>query len=131
MGIEFDLEVRPGYLSLVCAGELTQESFAEVYEKALAAAQAHGVKAVLLDGRAVTARPQSILERFNMGHGAAELQRKYSLRCFVAIVAHPPVADPQKFGETVATNRGILGGVYFDIDEALAAIAERLDTKRS
>ena len=130
MGIEFELEIRPGYVCLVCTGELTQKSFAEVYEEGLAAAQAHRVEAALLDGRGVTAGPQSTFERFNMGITAVELQRKYSLRCFVAVVAHPPVADPKKFGETVAANRGILGGVYFDIDEALAAIAERLSTKR-
>ena len=83
----------------------------------------------MLDGRGVTAGPQSASERFNMGITAVELQRKYSLRCFVAVVAHPPVADPKRFGETVAANRGIFGGAYFDIDEALAAIAEQLSSK--
>ncbi|WP_211829385.1 hypothetical protein [Kistimonas asteriae] len=130
MDIDFDLEVRAGYLCLVCAGIVTAESFIGLIAKGLSAAQEHGVTAILIDCRKLDATALTTFDRFILGERGAELQRKSPTTCYVAAVAPPPIADSRKLGETVAVNRGFLGRVFFDMDEALAEIGERLDRKR-
>jgi len=78
--------------------------------------------AVLIDGREVVAT-FSVYERYRLGEAAA-----------AALVPGPPVAlvgseqtvDPERFGETVARNRGLDGRVFTDLGEARDWLKERV-----
>jgi hypothetical protein len=85
---------------------------------------------VLLDGRTITGNPGTI-ERFFYGEFAADAVAKHHARSAAratrfAYVLREPVLDPQKFGETVAVNRGMLVKVFDSLEEALHWLAPPL-----
>jgi hypothetical protein len=63
----------------------------------------------------------STLERFKMGLGAASLADGVRR---MAALARPDQIDPQRFGETVARNRGMNVRIFSVLDEALAWLLE-------
>ena len=77
---------------------------------------------VLLDGRAVNGDPKTV-ERFYYGEFAAGAVAEYAVRngCAppeFAYVLHVPILDPNRFGETVAANRGMRLKVFDDLELA-------------
>lgn len=70
------------------------------------------------------------MERFKLGDAFSTIQRKYNPPICFAVVGDEPIIDPERFGETVAVNRGVLGKVFTDIDEAVAWVEERVEKKQ-
>jgi hypothetical protein len=84
-------------------------------------------KRVLFDGRTITGNPQTI-ERFYYGEFAAFTVAQYQDRGIApaipfAYVLKEPVLDPDKFGETVAVNRGMRIRVFDNVEDALKWLA--------
>jgi hypothetical protein len=84
----------------------------------------HKTCRVLFDGRSITGNPSTI-ERFYYAAFAAATAEQYKLqgRCGAtrfSYVLKQPVLDPEKFGETVAVNRGMCVKAFDNPEDALA-----------
>lgn len=118
-------ETRPGYFRIVCGGEFLQDSALEVCERAFAMAADAGQDALLVDIRAVIGREPTMAERFDQAMRVAEAQAARKPRIRAALVGHEPMVDPERFGETVAINRGAEVRVFTDEAQAEAWLVAR------
>ena len=87
-------------------------------------AVASGHSRVLIDASGVTGAPTQD-ERYMLGLFVAAEQRILAAQTpprevQVAVFAHRPLVDPDRFAETVAVNRGAKVKVSERLDEALA-----------
>lgn len=126
--MNLEMRAEAGVLKVVATGRFTLDSAQRIFVEMLEAAASHGVAKVHLDGREVVGNPRTI-ERFLYSEFAAETVAAYSSRGLArttpfAYVLRPPVLDPERFGETVAVNRGMNVKVFEDPDEALRWLGE-------
>ncbi len=124
MTLTIDIESRKDYLFATLAGVFSLRGAQEAFDRAAKAALPLGLNRILLDASAVTGKPSQD-ERYALGVYVADEQRllaaktpPYFLR--VAVYGHQPLVDPNRFGETVALNRGAKVKVSERLDEALA-----------
>ena len=116
-------QLEQGVFTAVLIGEfelgLAQEQFIELLEEALAS----GATKVLVDGRQMTGKPTDF-ERFLYGEFAAfatlDVLFRHNVRLKFAYVIHEPLRDPERFGETVAVNRGMDVNTFEEMNEAVA-----------
>ncbi len=114
-----------GFLRVVATGEFSLEEAESAFLNVIDAAAEHMCERILFDGRELTGEPNSI-ERFFYGEFAAEMcvdflyvlfKRGYKTPKF-AFVLKEPVLDPGRYGETVATKRGMIVKAFSDLDGA-------------
>ena len=122
------IEMRPesGYLHASATGEFSLEEAKRTFLEMLEAVARHQVMKVLFDGRRLTGDPDT-LERFYYGKYAADAvlqfkDRGVSPATQFAYVLKEPVLDPQRFGETVAVNRGMLVKTFDNLEDALGSL---------
>lgn len=122
------IEMRPesGYLHASATGEFSLEEAKRTFLEMLEAVARHQVMKVLFDGRRLTGDPDT-LERFYYGKFAADAvlqfkDRGVSPATQFAYVLKEPVLDPQRFGETVAVNRGMLVKTFDNLEDALGSL---------
>jgi hypothetical protein len=123
------LEIRPDadLLRVSATGDFSLEEAKRTFLEIMEAAALYRTKQVLFDGRTVTGSPQTI-ERFYYGEFAAQTVAQYQERGVspatpFAYVLKEPVLDHEKFGETVAVNRGMRVRVFDKLEEALKWLA--------
>ena len=126
MTIGFKMEKKDGYLLVTCQGPYAGEGLRDVHQQALDYAIAEGLGAILVDTTGLQGHSPTRMDRFSFGKAIAEMQRRTSTNVWIAFVGLEPIVDPDRFGETVAVNRGGLARVFEDTDEAAAWIRERL-----
>jgi len=124
MTLIVDFEPRKHYLRATVSGAYTLRSAQDVYDEAVKTAVANGHSRVLIDASAVTGAPTQD-ERYMLGLFVAAEQRALAARTppvevHVAVVGQRPLVDPERFGETVAVNRGAKVKVSEELDEALS-----------
>lgn len=124
MDIYTEVETREGYLYLSCAGDFGAAALLQVFEKAFSQAEDKEVPAVLIDARGIEGPVPSPMERFDLAKRLPEMQRRESVCIQMVLVGNKPFVSHDKFGETVAVNRGALGKVFTDIDEAVTWIEQ-------
>ena len=115
-------QLEQGVFTAVLMGEfelgLAQEQFIELLEEAVAS----GATKVLVDGRQMTGKPPDF-ERFLYGEFSAfatlDLLFRHNVRLKFAYVIHEPLRDPERFGETVAVNRGMDVKTFEEMNEAV------------
>ncbi len=90
-----------------------------MYESAFRITASKGRKAVLVDIRGLEGGPPTTMERYKQGVHVAEVQQESGKGILIAVVGNDPMIEPRKFGETVGRNRGAVGRVFTDIDEAV------------
>jgi hypothetical protein len=106
------ISVEPGYLKIVVSGEFSLEAAKNSFLDILESIAQYRSDKVLVDGRLLTGEPKDI-ERFFYGKFAAELvattivQRLHLVPRFAYVLAPPVLDDHNRFGETVAVNRGM------------------------
>lgn len=117
-------ECKPdkGYLSVTVTGQFKLREAEQSFLTVLEAVIEHETKKVLLDARTVTGKPETI-ERFYYGKFVASSVRAYKVRgvspaTAFAYVLQEPVLDRQRFGETVAVNRGMHLRVFDNVEAA-------------
>ena len=97
---------------------LAQQQFIELLDEAIRS----GATKVLIDGRQLTGNPTDF-ERFLYGSFAAwatlDVMTQYNVWLKFAYVIHKPLRDTDRFGETVAVNRGMDVKTFEDQNEAL------------
>ena len=123
MGVVVTTEVRGCYLLLHCAGVYDYPSAVMIFDQAFDAAKAEGLCAVLVDARQVEGAPTT-MDRYNWGVHIAN-RSAAGLRIWIAVVGNEGIIDPDRFGETVAFNRGAFGRAFTDFTEAIAWLEAR------
>jgi hypothetical protein len=122
MGMTLTMNAEPGFLHVAAAGEFSLDEAKRTFTEMLGAAVRHKSEKVLFDGRQLTGEPAAI-ERFFYGEFAAlavamSPEFRTSRVPRFAYVLEVPVLDPRRFGETVATNRGMAVKVFDNLEEA-------------
>jgi len=124
MGLTIDLQSRKYYLLAALSGAFSVRGAQDAYDRAVKAALPLGFSRILFDASAVTGNPSQD-ERYSLGVFVAAGQRLLAASTpprylQVAVYGHQPLIDPNRFGETVALNRGAKVKVSERLDEALA-----------
>ena len=129
MAIDYRIENRGRYLLVTCTGAFAGAGLLDVHAQAFAQAAAEGSMAILVDTTGLEAFAPTPLARFDFAAALAKLQREQGQRIHVAFVGKPPIVDPDRFGETVALNRGASCGVFESITDAERWIDELAQTR--
>lgn len=121
MSITYTIEEgNPSFIRLICRGTYAQDALLTVFEQSIDVAVRKQRSAVLIDVRDVTGTPPGTFERYQLGVGSARIQRQKRPLVAAAMVGHEPMIDPRRLGEIVFRNRGGVGKVFTDIEEAIA-----------
>ena len=132
MSLLQEIHFESGLLTVHARGEFSLEQAKRAFLEMLGAVAQYKAKKVLLDARKVKGKPET-LERFYYGEFAATETRKLveEHRIFprFAYVLHPPLLDPERFGETVAVNRGMIVKAFETLEEAFEWL-ERTPAKK-
>ena len=112
MSIRQEMHFESGVLKVNARGEFSLEEAKRAFLEMLEAVAQYEAEKVLFDGRNLKGEPASI-ERFYYGYFAATetinligMKRMRQTPQF-AYVMNEPLRDPQRYGETVAVNRGM------------------------
>jgi len=121
MGMVFDINIAPGYLDVSATGEFSLEEAKRTFLELVDAIVRHKYDRVVVDGRKIKGEPRFI-ERFYYGEFVAQTVKKVlgtsSINTKFAYILVEPVLDPERFGETVAINRGMNVKVFDNTDDA-------------
>ncbi|HWX24355.1 MAG TPA: hypothetical protein VN083_04905 [Vicinamibacteria bacterium] len=110
-------ELHEGYATFRPEGSTTVPGFLSLVAQAMKACLESGVTRLLVDARNVSHLPLAAVEWFQVGSGlAAFWDRDIKL----VMVGRPDQIDPERFGVSVAENRGLRYSVYESEAEALA-----------
>ena len=113
-----------GLLRVIAIGEFSLAEAERTFLEILDAVARHKMEKILLDGRELKGDPNTI-QRFLYGESAAHAIARYIRERGVprapqfAYVLQEPVLDPQRFGETVAVNRGMWVKAFDNLEDAL------------
>ena len=124
MSLRVDFKPHKNYLLALVSGDYSLRSAQDVYDQAIKIAVAGGQSRLLLDASRVTGAPTQD-ERYMLGLFVAAEQRILASKTppaevQVAVYGRQPLIDPERFGETVAVNRGAKVKVSEHLDEALS-----------
>jgi hypothetical protein len=106
------------YVSL--AGEMNGRLAEETYREVLRECVAAGRTRMLIDGRGLSGE-LSTTDRYSLGKVVADenaAARGPHGQVRVALVGNHPLVDRDRFGETVALNRGAAVKVTYDLESA-------------
>lgn len=111
MELAFSYDANNGLLRITLSGPFHLFGAQTSFMKMIDVLVQHQAKKILIDGRTVTGEPRTI-ERFYYGEFAASAVGDLSNRGVshipqFAYVLSEPVLDKHRFGETVASNRGM------------------------
>lgn len=122
MGINLRMEPRTAYLYAEVSGTFERESAQDVSAKILDACSQHGLSKVLVDLRTLSGS-LTVIDRWDYSEFmAAEIHNrlnsgKLEKKVYLAYLGDELI-DPQKFGQIVATNRGINVKATTDVKDA-------------
>jgi len=124
MSIQIEIRPERDFLKVVATGKFSLKEAERTFLEILDALILQQVRKTFIDGRSLVGKPATI-ERFCYGKFAANSVKLYHERGLYpftkfAYVLIPPVLDPQRFGETVAVNRGMRIKVFDNPEDALA-----------
>jgi len=122
VSIDVTTDIESKYVRVSCKGSFNNKELLSIYDKALDLAADKGRKAILVDVRDLEGALPATMDRFYHGVTTVTIQRAKKTRIFIAVLGREPLLDPERFGETVALNRGLLGKAFIDIDDAIAWI---------
>ncbi len=117
-GIEYTVLEHATHVELTCVGAYSDDTARVVFTQAFEIAARADRRAILVDGRLVTGRPPTLTQRYGMAIHVTALQRKRLPLIALAILGHEPMVDSQRFGETVARNRGAVARVFTNEERA-------------
>jgi hypothetical protein len=115
--------IESEYLLVTSTGKFSLAEAKKTFLEMLDAVAKHKATQVLLDGRELTGKPE-VIERFFYGKFAAAETLKLIMERGITPVPHfayvlrKPVLDPQRIGETVAVNRGMIVKTFETLESA-------------
>jgi hypothetical protein len=124
MTLTVHFESLEHYLRATVSGAYSLRQAQDVFDECVKGAVAAGHSRILIDASGVTGAPTQD-ERYILGLFCAAEQRILAsqtppIEVQVAVYGRQPLIDPNRFGETVAVNRGAKLKVSEQIEEALA-----------
>jgi hypothetical protein len=122
MGMLLQINPESGLLNVVATGDFSLPEAKRTFLELLEAMVQHRSNKVIVDGRRLTGEPE-LMERFYFSSFAADMVIQYYARGVLvgtpfAFVLTEPVLDPNRFGETVALNRGMNVKVFHTPEQA-------------
>ncbi|MBV9866841.1 MAG: hypothetical protein JO316_15910 [Abitibacteriaceae bacterium] len=123
MELNSTFDADKGLLYATLAGRFSLSGAKTTFMEILDAVVQHQALRVLVDARALTGAPMP-MERYYYGAFVADATRGIATKHRVPSMPHfayvmvEPIADPQRFGETAAINRGMITKVFPNIEEA-------------
>jgi hypothetical protein len=120
MGMILDITAESDLLHVEASGDFSLDEAKRTFLEILGALARQKARKVLMDGRKLEGEPRT-MERFYYGEFTAQSVKTFkgvSRDTKFAYVLEVPVRDHHKFGETVATNRGMLVKVFGDPEDA-------------
>lgn len=105
------ISIEEGYARFAPTGFFTHLSLVSRLELAMIECQRQGQTRLLADVRAIEHPPLSGVDRYELGHGLAEAWDRSIL---LAMVVRTDQLDPERFGQKVATNRGLFVQPFTD-----------------
>lgn len=124
MCMELAICPEAGFLKIGAMGEFSLDEAKRTFLEMLEAVARYKMTKVLIDGRGLLGEPET-MERFYYGEFTAQTVAEFADRGVVsrttqfAYVLEEPVLDPQRFGETVAVNRGMFVKVCDNLEDAV------------
>ncbi len=123
MKMILEISTESAFLRVRAKGDFSLMEAKRTFIEMLEAVAQNKVRKVLFDGRRLVGNPRTI-ERFYYGEFAAEAVAKFTDRGVdratqFAYVLKVPMLDPERFGETVAVNRGMFVKAFDNLDDAL------------
>ena len=117
---EFQIDVKQNYIYVTLSGILFSNTDREYIDHVLSACIEHEQNKILYDVRSLKGH-LSTWDRFNIAVYFTRKSRQHpkTRNVQIAVVGFPPIIDPNRFGETVAINRGLNVNVTDDIEKAL------------
>lgn len=119
MSMKLQITAEDFFLRVCVSGIFSLANANKACVEMFKAVEQHKAMEVLVDCRHLAGSP-STMERFEHSEfGAARMIDFSAWITRFAYVGMPPLIDPQKFGETVAVNRGVKIKVFTNIEDAL------------
>ncbi len=123
MSMLLEIRAESGLLNVDAMGKFSLEEAKRTFLEMLEAVALHKTEKVLFDGRKLIGKPKT-MERFYYGEFAAQTVADYAERGVsrttqFAYVLREPVLDPQRLGEDVAVNRGMVVKAFDSLEDAL------------
>ena len=126
--MKLEVYAEAGFLRVGTAGKFSLSAARRTFLEILEAIARHKARKVLFDGRGLVGKPET-MERFYYGEFAARAIGEFADRGMLSrstqfgyVLAHP-VLDPERFGETVAVNRGMCVRAFDNLPDALEWLA--------
>jgi hypothetical protein len=118
MSISLKFELREEFLHCRASGEFSFEDACMVIQEVLAESAQRGALKVLVDCLRMGGSP-TMVERYAMSEFLAS--KVVELKRFprLAFLGKEPLVDPNRFGELVATNRGVQMKTVEQMEDAL------------
>lgn len=120
MSQEIHIEIKDDHLLAVFSGHFEFKTNRDLMVDILMECITNKKNRVLFDLRLLKGN-MTTYERYDIATYIANLamQHKETSRIQIAVVGNPPLIDPNRFGETVARNRGLNIKVSNEMDEVL------------
>lgn len=120
MNIDINISIEPNHVYLRCAGPYSLTGAKRVFQTAVEVASESDRSRVLIDAFGITGHIPT-LDRFQIAVFLTECTATQSLVRLsrIAVVGDEPLIDPDRFGETVAVNRGINAKAMKSLDEGV------------
>ena len=117
---QYKLDVKKNYIHVTVSGTFCMVTYRSIIEVILSECVKNKKSRILFDERKVKGN-MSTFERYNLSIFFSNLSREhpFTFKVKIAVVGFQPLIYPDRFGETVALNRGINIKVTNDIDEAI------------
>jgi hypothetical protein len=124
MSLEYKVVTGPDHLLISLSGRYESSDAPIASTQIIEACEKHQATKALIDVRSIEGS-MSTMDRFYLGSIFSMKYIKERVTgkippCRFAMVGHEPLVDPNRFGETVATNRGLAVKVFLKMEEAIA-----------
>lgn len=118
--LSLTIEPRQSYLYVIATGNFDLYAAQNSFRKIFSAVAQHNLSKVLIDLRPLEGN-MSTMDRFSLAEfvSSERFEHEGTVAVRLAVVGKHPIVEPQRFGETVARNRGVNVCVMTDIDDAL------------
>src|SRR5262245_55757117 len=123
MSMVQEISDKPGLVHVNAQGLFSLDEAKKLFVEMLEIVAQHKAEKVLIDGRKLTGEPKT-MERFYYGEFAAQTVASFATRgvspaTHFAYVLDERMRDPDRFGEVVALNRGMLVKTFDRVEDAL------------
>jgi len=121
MGYEISIDDPHGIAEIRLAREMSHGEHLQARDELFEICRARRLRKILVDARDLAGKPPSTFELFDFGASWARLGRETPALLVVGVLPRDAAArNWWQFGETVASNRGLVTRTFDDVEQARA-----------